>query len=104
MMAIVVRGDALVPSDVSSAFGQIEEVDAVISTIGGTPADASADSEGNINLIKAAVAKGVKRFVLVTSIGTGDSKDAPPQQVYDVLEKVLLEKAQAEDYLKVRLI
>lgn len=60
---------------------QIEDVDAVVSTIGGTPADASADSEGNINLIKAAIAKGVKRFVLVTSIGTGDSKDAPPQQV-----------------------
>jgi NAD(P)H-binding len=80
---------------------QIEEVDAVVSTIGGTPADPSADSEGNINLIKAAIAKGVKRFVLVTSIGTGDSRDAPPQQVYDVLEKVLLEKSKAEDYLKV---
>lgn len=59
----------------------LKQVDAVISTIGGTPADASADSEGNINLIKAAVKKGVKRFVLVTSIGTGDSKDAPPKQV-----------------------
>jgi nucleoside-diphosphate-sugar epimerase len=74
---------------------QIEEVDAVVSTIGGTPADPSADSEGNINLIKAAIARGVKRFVLVTSIGTGDSRDAPPQQVYDVLEKVLLEKSKA---------
>jgi NAD(P)H-binding len=80
---------------------QIEEVDAVVSTIGGTPADPSADSEGNINLIKSAIQKGVKRFVLVTSIGTGDSRDAPPQQVYDVLEKVLLEKSKAEDYLKV---
>ena len=58
--------------------------------------------QGNINLIKAAVAKGVKRFVLVTSIGTGDSKDAPPKQVYDVLEKVLVEKAKAEEYLVVR--
>ena len=36
------------------AFAQIEEVDAVVSTIGGTPADPSADSEGNINLIKVA--------------------------------------------------
>jgi nucleoside-diphosphate-sugar epimerase len=59
--------------------------------------------QGNINLIKAALAKGVKRFVLVTSIGTGDSKDAPPKQVYEVLEKVLLEKAKAEDFLMVRL-
>ena len=53
--------------------------------------------QGNINLIKAAVEKGVKRFVLVTSIGTGDSKDAPPQQVYEVLEKVLVQKAKAEE-------
>ena len=45
MMAIVVRGDALVVSDVEAAFAEIEEVDAVVSTIGGTPADARADSE-----------------------------------------------------------
>ena len=32
-------------SDVEKAFGQIEEVDAVISTIGGTPANPKADSE-----------------------------------------------------------
>lgn len=44
-MAIVVRGDALVPSDVEAAFAQIEEVDAVVSTIGGTPADPRADAE-----------------------------------------------------------
>ena len=45
----------------------------------------------------------MKRFVLVTSIGTGDSRDAPPKQVYEVLEKVLIEKAKAEDFLMVRL-
>ncbi len=58
--------------------------------------------QGNINLIEAAAAKGVKKFVLVTSIGTGDSKDAPPTQVYDVLKPVLLEKEKAEEALKVR--
>ena len=56
--------------------------------------------QGNINLIDAAVAKGVKKFVLVTSIGTGDSRDAPPSQVYDVLKPVLLEKEKAEEHLK----
>ena len=58
--------------------------------------------QGNINLIEAAAKKGVKKFVLVTSIGTGDSKDAPPTQVYDVLKPVLLEKEKAEEALKVR--
>jgi nucleoside-diphosphate-sugar epimerase len=57
--------------------------------------------QGNINLIEAAKKKGVKKFVLVTSIGTGDSKDAPPKQVYEVLKSVLLEKEKAEQRLKV---
>ena len=37
--------------------------------------------QGNINIIDAALRKGVKKFILVTSIGVGDSKDAPPKQV-----------------------
>ncbi len=49
-----------------SAIG-IEEVDAVVCTIGGTTANASADSEGNINIIEAAMAKGVKKFILVSN-------------------------------------
>ena len=57
--------------------------------------------QGNINLIEAAAKKGVKKFILLTSIGVGDSKDAPPQQVYDVLKPVLVEKGKAEERLKV---
>lgn len=45
MMAIVVKGDALNPEQVQKAFDEIEEVDAVVSTIGGTPADPAADSQ-----------------------------------------------------------
>ncbi len=45
MMAIVVRGDALNKDDIQKAFDQIEEVDAVVSTLGGTPADPTADSQ-----------------------------------------------------------
>lgn len=115
MMAIVVNGDACKPEDLERAFAAIDGVDAVVSTIGGTTADPSADSQasvsaakaglaslggaypvgcsyrapparlppyvnldtcnlplqGNINLIEAAVKHGVKKFVLVTSIGTG---------------------------------
>ena len=91
-------GDALDKAAVEKAI-KGKELDAVISTIGGTPADPKADSEGNINLIEAAEAAGVKRFILVTSIGTGSSKDAPPPQVYDVLKPVLLEKEKAENRL-----
>ncbi len=60
--------------------------------------------QGNINLIEAAAKKGVKKFILLTSIGVGDSKDAPPQQVYDVLKPVLVEKGKAEERLKVSIL
>mmetsp|Transcript_8923 Transcript_8923/g.22423 ORF Transcript_8923/g.22423 Transcript_8923/m.22423 type:complete len:279 (+) Transcript_8923:64-900(+) len=105
MGAFLSKGDALIPKDVKKAFDLVEEYDAVVSTIGGTPADPRADSEGNIALIEAAALKGeqqgrMPKFVLVTSIGTGDSKGAPPPQVYAALEPVLLEKVKAEDRLK----
>ena len=51
MMAIVVKGDAMSTSDLEKAFANIEDVDAVVSTIGGTPADPSSDSQvGNTHL------------------------------------------------------
>lgn len=80
----------------------IDGLDAVVCTLGGTLENCQVDSEGNINVINAAMEAGVKKFVLVTSIGTGDSKDAPAQQVYDTLKPVLLEKEKAEEALKVR--
>lgn len=44
-MAIVVKGDAMSTDDLEKAFGSIEDVDAVVTTIGGTPADPSSDSQ-----------------------------------------------------------
>lgn len=99
MGAFLQRGDALVPADVARVFASLDECDCVVSTIGGTPAEPRADSEGNIALIEAAAAKGVKKFVLVTSIGVGSSVNAVSPQVYQVLEKVLVEKAKAEERL-----
>lgn len=100
MMAIVAKGDALSKEDVDKVFAGIEDVDAVVSSIGGSVADPSADSTGNINIIEAAAKKGVKKFVLVTSIGCGDSKEAPGEKVYSVLEPVLVQKDKAEAALK----
>lgn len=100
MMAIVAKGDALNKDDIEKIFKSIEEVDAVISTIGGTVADPKADSEGNINLIEAAIKKGCKKFILVTSIGCGDTQDAPGEKVLAVLKPILVEKEKAENALK----
>jgi nucleoside-diphosphate-sugar epimerase len=54
---------------------------------------------GNRNLIDAALASGVQRFVLITSIGSGDSVVALPDRVLAALGPVLVEKAQAEQHL-----
>ena len=98
--AFLFKGDALKAADVDKCYAGLDECDVVVSTIGGTPADPAADAEGNIALMEAAARKGVKKFVLVTSIGTGNSSGAPSPQVYEVLKPVLLAKEKAEARLK----
>ena len=100
MMAIVVKGDATNADDVEKAFASIDGVEAVVSSVGGTTADATADSLGNITLMEAAVRHGVKKIILVTSIGAGDSKNATPPNVYETLKPVLIEKNKAEARLR----
>lgn len=100
MLAFLVKADALDAEAVGKAMDAADGLDVVVSTVGGTTAQPQADGQGNINLIEEAAKRGVKRFVLVTSIGTGDSKDAPPKPVYDTLEPVLVEKTKAEERLK----
>ena len=95
----VVIGDALNLAEVEQAMGG-EAIAAVISTIGGKPTDGErADFKGNRNLIDAAVKAGAKKFLLVTSIGSGDSSPALPPQALETLSSVLAEKEQAENHL-----
>ncbi len=96
----VVIGDAMVPDDLKRAMQSEKPIDVVISTIGGLPQDAiKPDYPGNKNLIDAAVAKDVKKFILVTSIGTGNSVSALSPQTLAVLQPVLIEKDKAEQHL-----
>lgn len=95
----VALGDALHRPDVDRAMAGVP-LDTVISTIGGQPADGQrSDYMGNKNLIDAAVAAGVQRFILVTSIGSGNSASALPAATLAALSEVLVEKAQAEQHL-----
>ena len=95
----VVIGDALNLAEVEHAMHGAA-FDAVISTIGGKPTDGErADFKGNKNLIDAAVSAGVKKFLLITSIGSGNSSPALPLQALETLSAVLAEKEQAENYL-----
>lgn len=103
----VVMGDALDPTAVAQAMqgdpfaqGLQRRIATVISTIGGLPQDGQrSDYLGNRNLIDAAVAAGVEQFILVSSIGSGDSAVALAPHILEALGPVLIEKAKAEQYL-----
>jgi len=95
----VALGDALNIDDVEKAI-LAEKIDIVISTIGGVPKDSErADYLGNKNLIDAAVKAGVKKFILISSIGSGNSANAIPPQALETLKPVLIEKEKAEKHL-----
>jgi uncharacterized protein YbjT (DUF2867 family) len=96
----VVRGDALDAEAMVQLMTESSPA-AVISTIGGMPEEGGvrADFLGNKHLIDAAVAAQAKRFILISSIGTGDSAQALAPNVLEVLGAVLQDKAQAEDHL-----
>ncbi|NWF59251.1 MAG: SDR family oxidoreductase [Fischerella sp.] len=96
----VVLGDAMNADDVESAMQGDEPIDAVISTIGGLAKDNNrADYLGNKNLIDAAVKAGVQKFILVSSIGAGNSVVALSAQILEALQPVLIDKEKAEQHL-----
>jgi uncharacterized protein YbjT (DUF2867 family) len=94
-----VIGDAL---DLESLTAAVLTTPArtVISTMGGMPQGGErVDYLGNKNLIDAAVEAGVQKFILVSSIGAGNSIVALSPQVLEVLGTVLAEKEKAEQHL-----
>lgn len=96
----VVLGNALNHADVEQAMLGEEPIQVVISTIGGLPQESErADYLGNKNLIDAAVKAGVQKFILVSSIGTGNSAVALSPQALETLGPVLAEKDKAEKHL-----
>lgn len=97
----VVMGDALDATATERAFlDGTPPVRAAISTIGGLPKDGQrADYLGNRNLIDAAVKAKVEKFILISSIGSGNSAIALPPQAMETLKSVLIEKEKAEQHL-----
>ncbi len=94
----VVFGDALNVADVERAM--LGPISAVISTIGGLPKEGErADFLGNKNLIDLAVKAGVQKFILVSSIGSGNTAAAIPPSALATLAPVLAEKELAEKHL-----
>lgn len=92
-----IQGNAL---DYKTVEGAIDGCDAAITTLGGTTDDEErVDYKGNNHVIEAAGILGCVRVILVTSVGCGNSKDAVPPQVYEVLKDALVLKTKAENVL-----
>ncbi|MEZ5565909.1 MAG: SDR family oxidoreductase [Gammaproteobacteria bacterium] len=92
------KGDILDPQAVQAAFGS-GQFKAVVCTVGGKRGEPRPDFEGTRNLVDAAGKAGVRRFLFVTAIGAGDSRDTVNPKVLEFLGAVLAEKTRAEDYL-----
>ena len=92
------RGDVLDPRSVEAAFAS-GSFRAVVDTVGGKRGEPRPDYHGTRNLVDAARAAGVQRFIFVTAIGTGDSRGAVGPKVLEFLGPVLEEKTLGENYL-----
>jgi len=96
----IVRGDALDAETVNAAFASAN-FRAVISTLGGKRGQPGprADREGIEIIVDAAKERGVQRMLMVTMVGSGDSKSAVSPKVVEVLGDAIEAKTHAEQYL-----
>ena len=98
----VIAGDAMDRDSMMSAAAEAAKTcDVLVSLLGGIPftePEGWPDYTGNVNAMDAAAAAGIKRFIFVTSIGTGSSSGYVPEASF--LIPLLELKTRAEDYLK----
>ena len=94
----IVVGDPTDRDDVHRICGDYTgERPAVVCMLGGTP---QLNSQGNINVIDAAVEHNLHRFILLTSVGCGDSASAVDPFVKAFVGKSLQAKNWAERHVR----
>lgn len=96
-VALVV-GDAMDPDDVRRAFER-GPYRAVVTTIGCLRCKPPPDYLANKHIIDAAAQAGVRRLILITSLGVGETRDAVPWLSRWLLKDILPLKEQAEQHL-----
>jgi uncharacterized protein YbjT (DUF2867 family) len=94
----LVEGDAMNLAEVESAFATARFT-AAVTTLGCYGCDTPPDYLGNRNVFDAAGRANVQRVLMVSTIGAGDSADAPPWIVRWFLEDVIALKTQPENHL-----
>ncbi|HHP0510763.1 TPA: SDR family NAD(P)-dependent oxidoreductase [Vibrio harveyi] len=92
--------DATVAAEVNAVVEQLNQDDIIISTMGSFRADVPVDYLGHRHLIDAACHASLKRFVLVTSLGCGDSWQYLSECSKAGFGGVVREKSLAEAWLQ----
>lgn len=99
--ASILYADALDDDTVTEVTLAVPTGALFASVLGGKPgSDGRVDWEGNRNAICAAQARGASHFVLVTTVGAGDSRPALPPPVIPILGPLAEKKTLAEEHLK----
>lgn len=91
-----ISGTADDAARVAEVCQQCRDAGAVISSLGG----GTSDGDGTIHVIDAVRAAGIRRFILVSSLGAGESRAHASQRLLDAIGPVLEEKTRAENHLK----
>ena len=96
----LIVGDAMNRPSIDAAVAS-DDFSIVVTTINGrTTTGERVDAQGNINIIDAAKAANIKRLVLISTIGAGDSRGAVSDELLNVLEAAIEAKNVAEDHLR----
>lgn len=99
--ARVLRADVMSPDSLSALAGSLPEGAWFFSALGGRPGDTSrVDSVGNCNAINTAMNCKASGFLLITTVGAGDSRSALPENLIPILGPIAAEKTIAESHLK----
>lgn len=98
----MIMGDAFSLDDCVNAV-TVTKPNIVISTLGGKNSEGQRiDGVGNINVIQAIEKSGISlgKFILITSMGSGDQFNTLNENIKKALSEALIEKTKAEEFLR----
>ncbi|MCW8329910.1 SDR family oxidoreductase [Photobacterium sp. SDRW27] len=100
----VIKGDGLNPEDIEHVLRQASPDSWVISTMGSFRASQPVDYIGHRHLINLLEEHKLQRFLMVTSLGCGDSWATLPERAKAAFGQAVREKSLAESWLQTSLL
>lgn len=95
-----VRADVLDAARVAALCGEVPADTQVVCLVAGGDATHSADHQGSVNIFQAAAAAGLRRLLLVTSLGCGESRAFASPRLLEAIGPILELKTRAEEALR----